>query len=478
MTGEMVQRPAGSAVPAAPKVAAASERYLLFLATSLALALGLGFVLAILLPVAVSLQASWGLRWQALAQVHGHVQVVGFAGLFIAGMAYRLVPRFSGVPLQHPWTVLPVFGLLLIGIGLRALAQPLNDNPLFAWGSAAASLAELAGAGLFCLSMLTTLQRPLHDRQHWALFMGAGAIWFLLQAICGAWFLTDLSLHGGTANALAGGRTVLPADRDNLLVALQLYGFLLGFIFGVASRAVPTFFAHRPPARLVLGSWASLQAGLLLFALESLSETAGHPPFARLQALGLLGLGLGLIGGAASTGSWKAAERLRPSARGAAGLLKAAFFWCALAGCLDVVFAVWDLVADRSLAGSEADAVRHLLTVGVVTTMIAAMGHLVVPALATQRLAGITARRRLLLLQRLLIAAVLLRATPSLLTGLSSRLRVSLIGVSGILAWLAIALFAWFLLQARRQQRGTIEVFTQPASASVAGRRLQTPPEA
>lgn len=84
---------------------------------------------------------------------------------------------------------------------------------------------------------------------------------------------------------------------------------------------------------------------------------------------------------------------------------------------------------------------RHVLAVGVVTTMILVMGHLLVPALATQRLAGLSAKRRLVLLQIVLIAAVVLRAGPPLLTGLSACLRFSLIGCADLLAWLAVALF-------------------------------------
>ena len=440
-----------------PVVAAAGERYLLFLAASLLLAVGLGFVLAVLLPLAVALQATWGLRWEALAQAHGHVQVIGFAGLFIAGMAYRLVPRFSGTPLRNSWTLLPVFGLLVAAVLLRAISQPLNDNPAFAWGLPLASICELLGALLFCLSILPTLRRPLLDGQPWAPFMAAGAIWFLVQGALGAWFLTDLWLNGSALNALPGGRTVLPGDRDNLLLAIQFYGFLLGFIFGVDTRAVPTFFAHRPSVRLVRASWLLLQIGLLLFAGEALQTSLRHTHIVGVQILGLFCLGAALIGAAATTGSWKPASRLRPSARGAAGLLKAAFAWCAVAGALDIAFAIQSWASRQPLADNEADAVRHILAVGFVTTMIIGMGHLLVPALATQRLAGLTAKRRLLLFRILLFAAVVLRAGPPLLPELSGRLSYSLIGCAGVLAWLAVALFGYFLWRARREQAGNLE---------------------
>jgi uncharacterized protein involved in response to NO len=451
-----------SAPPAAkrPVVAAVSERYLVFLATSLFLGLGLGFVLAILLPLAQALRAHWGLRWESLAQVHGHVQVVGFAGFFIIGMGYRLIPRFSGTPLRHAWTVIPVYSLLLVGILLRALSQPLDDDVWLHWGPAIAAVCEFVGASLFGLTVLDTLRRPLRNRQVWAAFMAAGAVWFVVQAAFGAWFLTDLSFGGGLAG-LPAGQTVLTEGRDRLLLTVQVYGFLLGFLLGVAIRAVPTFFGHRPHRYLSLAAWALLQAGIVLFSGEALLTVWHGEGVVWLQSAGLLCLGVALLAVAATTGSWKSPSRLRPTARPVAGFLSAAFLWCALAGTLDCGFALRGWVTTHALPTTQADAVRHLLTVGVVTTLIVGMAHLVVPALATRRLTGSSTRRRLVFLQVCLAVAVLFRVVPPLVPDIDARVRDSLLGTAGSVAWLALALFALILWSARRQQANLIELVTQ-----------------
>jgi Ca2+/H+ antiporter len=91
------------------------------------------------------------------------------------------------------------------------------------------------------------------------------------------------------------------------------------------------------------------------------------------------------------------------------------------------------------------------------------MAHLVVPALATQRLTGSSARRRVLLLQGCLIVAVLLRVVPLFLPGLDGRVRESLLGAAGVVAWLALLLFAAVLWRARRQQAELIELTVQGA---------------
>jgi hypothetical protein len=87
-----------------PRTAVAREdpSFPWFIGAALATALAGGFLLAVLLPLAVVLEWEWGVRWRALVQVHGHLQMTGWLGLFITGMALRLAPRFAGRPLRPP----------------------------------------------------------------------------------------------------------------------------------------------------------------------------------------------------------------------------------------------------------------------------------------------------------------------------------------------------------------------------------------
>src|SRR5579864_7913077 len=51
-----------------------------------------GFVLASALSVTLAMRVPLGLWWLALAQAHGHIQLYGWAGLFVLGIALHFVP--------------------------------------------------------------------------------------------------------------------------------------------------------------------------------------------------------------------------------------------------------------------------------------------------------------------------------------------------------------------------------------------------
>ena len=72
-----------------------------FLLASLAFAVLGGFTLAVALPVERALDR-FDVGWLSHAQVHGHLQVMGFAGLFVIGVASRLGPRFAGSRIDEP----------------------------------------------------------------------------------------------------------------------------------------------------------------------------------------------------------------------------------------------------------------------------------------------------------------------------------------------------------------------------------------
>ena len=95
------------------------------LEAALLLGVGGGFILATILTLTYALAVPLGPWWTALAQAHGHLQLYGWAGLFVLGVAFHFLPRLRGTPLAAPWLVPWILGLQIAGLLLRALGQPL-----------------------------------------------------------------------------------------------------------------------------------------------------------------------------------------------------------------------------------------------------------------------------------------------------------------------------------------------------------------
>ena len=405
--------------------------------SALAAALCAGLVLAIVLPSAAALSAPWGLRWRALAQVHGHVMVVGWVGFFIIGMATRLLPRFSSTPLRFPRCVPAAFALIAAALMLRSLAQPLADAAIARDLLPLSGALEVAGTSLFALSALATLRHPLGERRPFAWFLAAGAGWFVAQALLTTWAL---------ARVVQAGEMVIAGADDVPILHVQFFGFPLCFIFGVSLRSIPTFYAWKPPSWLPWLAWAFLQAGIvtvttgsLLSAYGTASEVAGN--------LGRLILAVSLLGIVACMGIWRPASRLRGSVQPVGLLLRVAYGWLVVTAVLLAAGSIFGLAHAVPAPGYFDDAVRHSLALGVVSPMIVGMSYLVGPMFAQERTDGAGLARRVRLYVALLGGATLLRAGGALVQGLGVTTgRYWPMTAAGLLALAAVALFAWRLI--------------------------------
>ena len=139
------------------------------LEAALLLGVGGGFALATVLTLTSALAVPQGSWWPALAQAHGHLQLYGWAGLFVLGVAFHFLPRLRGTPLAAPWLVPWVLGLQVAGPLLRALSQPLvTTTPAVIWrvlllASGMLECAALVGAVLL-LGLTARRGPPLATR--------------------------------------------------------------------------------------------------------------------------------------------------------------------------------------------------------------------------------------------------------------------------------------------------------------------------
>ncbi len=89
-----------------PPAPVAGQGALPTVAVLIAAAPAIGVGLLVALTRAAGLSAGWGLRWRALAQVHGQVMTAGWAGLFVIDKAGRLllaVAQFAAVTCMGVW---------------------------------------------------------------------------------------------------------------------------------------------------------------------------------------------------------------------------------------------------------------------------------------------------------------------------------------------------------------------------------------
>jgi hypothetical protein len=405
-------------------------------------------MLAMLLPIAGALEWDWGTRWQELAQAHGQLQLLGFAGLFIAGMAFRLLPRFSGRPLAYPLAVRSIVVLIGGGVGLRSLA-PLFDNDVLHGTLLISGAVMLFGGSIaFAAVIMRTLLHPESKAEAtgWFFVLGAGAF-----AAAGS---LNLIL---TVRGINDGLRMLPVGENNSLVSIELYGFVLMFIGGIATRAVTTLVGHPrsqlaariAAAALAVGA-ASHTGVTLVSAIEGPS-----PNLDRVANVTLLIIAMALLLIVWATGIFHPrADRVASASQAQFWFVRAAFVWLVVSGLLLFWYASGALADGKTLDQFEVDAVRHVLTIGVVTMMIVGMAMLVVPEFAGRRLQHPQERGVPWAMFIAINLAAMLRVWPALegIDWLSSD-RYWPMAAAGVLATAAVAAFAFMFAQSYLQQR-------------------------
>jgi uncharacterized protein involved in response to NO len=317
-------------------------------------------------------------------QIHGHTQILGFAAMFLMGIAYHALPRVLGLPNLRPAGVRPAFWLMLSGVLLRNLGQPFG---FFPWGRAASLSSaglEIASGLLFARFVFTALnagQVGKYDRSD-ALyrFVRAGTVYFVIA----------LALLAAQGIWLAGHvETALPVSLCEPFYFVSLYGFLLAWIYGFGSRMVSMFLGTGPARKtltdialrtqltgtlLALFSWlpvlpdaaalALRDAGLALTAVSALAYLAGlgflwrHPAFPAMRAPGAPTVAIRTAFG--FLGLWAVLE---------------------LAG---ILLARTTAVPAQNLWWS--DAARHVFSIGFLTLLIVGMSIRVLPVFTGKRL--------------------------------------------------------------------------------------------
>ena len=427
-------RPVGAAPP--------EQAHRPFLLASLSMATLVGFVLGIHVSLDRLLDLGSARRSADLAQAHGQVQLLGFAGLFVMGMSLRLMPRFAGSRVA-PQTLVPLtLGLFVVSLVTRAVFMPWFSGGVHSalWlGSAFGILLASASFLLVVSGTLTVDARRFEATS--------------LAFVSGAWLLFFASTVSAVAaiDAVDSGSNSLAYLADNAVLQLELLGFLLSFILGVALRAIPTMVGIERPGRsasilavAIAASVAILACSLLYLEYASYSRAA-----VRMADAAFLTLGLVLLALAWHAGVFRqAANRIRPASQTNLWLVRSAFVWLVVAALTMVYVGGSSFWAGELPGQFEFDAVRHALGVGVITMLIAGMSMMILPEFAEERLRRNRQQQLAFLLFGLLNVAAVLRVAPSLAgTSWTFDQRNLSMAIAGSFAEAALLIFTLYYLR-------------------------------
>jgi len=410
-----------------------------------------GFSLATSLPIE-ALAGSLDVSWVAHAQVHGHLQVVGFATLFVVGMALKLAPRFGGRAVSPPSAERWLLWLLVAGLLGRAFGQPLADAVPFGVLTVAGAALEGVGAGLFLFMVVVALSGAVRDRQPFALLIVGAAFAFLLQSVLGLWWLWEMA---------ADRRTFLGTLENAVLIHLQFFGVLLPAILGVGMRSFPTFFGRKPPGALAGNTvaWTAL-GGIALWTAGGVLTVTRAGDWWQWTVPGQTLAGASVLGAMLVFGPWRPPSRLAKASKGLGWAIHPAVLWLATTGVLLAGTGLQSMFAREATSFATLDAVRHIFGIGAVTLAIVGMAQLILPEFASERLVSKPGNWRGPFFGSALSVAAALRGVV-LLAGLEGDLRWWAMAVAGILGWVTVAMFAVLVWRAVRSHRAYLERLRQ-----------------
>jgi hypothetical protein len=395
---------------------------------------GFGVGLTLLLPVAFGVPIA--LPWLQLAQAHGQVQALGFAGLFIMAVGTVIFPRFMNTVHWNAGQA-ELGGLLLAaGVTLRALSQPLPPSEPRALALALSGILSLVGPILFARAMVRSCHASVQPFAAWQLTLGIG-FGSLLLALA-------LNLAAMTQLVLAGSDLVPPGLND-AIIHLELRGFVVGVGIAVSLKVLPQFLILRRP-------WDSAFAWLLpgyavglvfttLGWLTLASWPAERTLAASFRATGDVLTLVALIGVVLALRLYEPAAREsgRPHITNPTRLwIRLAYAWLLAATALHAWLGLREGLGGPAGSFTELSAARHALTMGFLMVLLFAMASRILPGYsgwALQRPSFLNATVALLTL------GALLRVGGELLGGYSG-LFGPITGIGGVLGLSGFLLFA------------------------------------
>jgi uncharacterized protein involved in response to NO len=423
-----------------------------------------------------------GKGFVSFVQTHGHVQLVGWAGLMVMGISLHFVPRLAGVPIPNAHWLTCILWLIGGGLVLRSIAHPvlpyLTEMRVFSlavWLPAISGLLEWGGTLAYVGLLLRTMRRAQDASQRPALL----AVRPYFAMMVSGWVLYT-SLNLALLMHMAWRQTIVLHPAWNRFAIESFLGLvLLPVAFAFSVRMLPLYLrlpVPRWPVRSTAYAYALALAMQVLPHVPPLFQLA--PPY--LVAFSHLG---SLLKGSVilwfvwrldvltrAQEAWTVQRRLHPGPErrptrpglpdyGEFGrfewLVYAAYVWLVLAAVGEVGDGVSAFIERPVLI--ESSALRHMYLLGFISLLIFGMAVRMLPGFLHKRRVArpalVTATFWLgnaAMCSRVLVfvlPTVVLQSVPS-----SAVFARTALAVSGLLGWAAVWCLAMNLWQTAQHE--------------------------
>ncbi|MCB0323259.1 MAG: hypothetical protein KDD69_06775 [Bdellovibrionales bacterium] len=436
------------------------------IAAALLLAIALGFGLGALLVWRIAFDRALPIALGKLIQVHGHVQLFAWTGLFIVAVSLYKIPRLTSTKPVTPLEYYLLLGSLLGGILFRVNGQLWisGSSELVALRFLVSLGCLLEGIGIL-LFLAIVLRRIIRYRPQPAAIAAAALKPFLLLSILGWLLYAGVTIVLGI-RFLQGHGVMVDLFWNDLGTRIYIHLVLLPTCFAFSLATFPIFLRLAPPIWRIPRLVIVYGTATILYVISAEAGTAGsdtlrywmHALGTTVRLIAIVGviLGLDLL---RLRPPWferfrgRTERENRPPRRFAADygqfgnfewLIYAAYAWLFLAAGADVLLLALPSAYPFSV-------VRHLYLLGFVTHLILGMAVRIIPGfLGRNRIAYQSLVRASF---ALILFATFARTLP-LVSGLHGIVPLrSAYGLSGIAAVLAIACLAINLATTIAQDR-------------------------
>lgn len=405
-----------------------------------------GFSLGAYFAALLALGATPPQWFGAAIQIHGHIQLLGWTGLFIIAVSLYKLPRLTSTPPLPPGTLSIISATVLAGLLLRTGGQlGLAFNPQASMQRTIAAFGcVLESAGMIYFAVLG-LSRIISYKAQPGAYAASSIKPFLVVSIAG--WVSYAVLNGLLGvDFLSKESDVFTARLNSLGIDYYLHGVLLPTCLAYSLSTFPIFLRLRAPNWPVWRPAALYAAGFACLLLAPIVDS--------LQAIGAALRGLAVLWVV-----WKLdllrlnapwfvkfrghSDRAnRPPRRAAADygqfgnfewLLYSAYIWLVAGVLLDLAGAL----GAANLSGSV---VRHIYFLGFVTQLILGMAARMIPGFLGM---SCVPHPNLVRMSFALISvATLGRIAPLLFDSANSYPLRALFGLSGVFALSAILCLA------------------------------------